>query len=215
MGKIIQKDDVKSMHIAVYALSLLGGSHQKIHTEEIAEKCLQLAPDRFKWQLYKYPDKELVRKALFHASENKNGSLVVGRSGIDQRNKSSDGWQLTPDGGAWLKTHEELLQSSLNTKSGDVIPKRDAERLLKRLHAQPALRYFTENGDLSAVTQYMFTDLLYCSPDAPSDIIRKKFDRLLTTAELLGDQGILEFLSACRDRFAFLLEGRGVVDSLS
>ncbi len=32
----MQKDEVKSMHIAVYALSLLGGSHQKVHTEEIA-----------------------------------------------------------------------------------------------------------------------------------------------------------------------------------
>ena len=209
----MQKDEVKSMHIAVYALSLLGGSHQKIHTEEIAQKCLQIAPDRFKWERYDYPDKELVRKALFHASESKNGSLVVGRSGIDQRGKSRDGWQLTPAGGAWLRTHEEMLQSSVNAKSLDVIPKREAERLLKKLRAEPALQLFKTRRDLSAVSPYMFTDLLNCSPDAPPDIIKNKFDRLLANAELLGDQGILEFLKACQVRFAKLLGGRKVAES--
>lgn len=209
----MQNDDVKSMHIAVYALSLLGGSHQKIHTEEIAQKCLDIAPDRFKWEHYDYPDKELVRKALFHASESKNGSLVVGRSGIDQRGKSRDGWQLTPTGAAWLRTHEELLQTSATTKSPKVIPKREAERLLKKLRSEPALQLFTTARDLSEVSPYMFTDLLNCSPDAPPDIIKRKFDRLLANAELLGDQRILEFLKACEIRFANLLGGRRVHDS--
>jgi hypothetical protein len=204
----MQNDDVKSMHIAVYALSLLGGSHQKIHTEDIAQKCVEIAPDRFKWELYKYPDKELVRKALFHASERKNGSLVVGRSGIEQRGKLRDGWQLTPAGAAWLRTHEELLQTSATTKSPEVIPKREAERLLKKLRSETALQLFATARDLSEVSPYMFTDLLNCCPDAPLEIIKRKFDRLLANAQLIGDQHILEFLKACEVRFVNLLGGR-------
>ncbi len=111
------EDELKNLHIVVYALSLLGGAHQKVHTEDLAQKCLEIAPDRFKWERYPYPDKELVRKALFHASENKNGGLVVGRAGMEQRRKSRDGWQLTPAGAAWLSEHESLLRTIVTSKT--------------------------------------------------------------------------------------------------
>lgn len=64
----MNEDEIKNIHVAVYALYELGGTGRRVHTEEIAEKCKQLSPDRFKWAKYDYPDKELVRKALFHAS---------------------------------------------------------------------------------------------------------------------------------------------------
>lgn len=197
-------DELKNMHIAVYALSLLGGVHQKVHTERIAQKCLELAPDRFKWEHYNYPDKELVRKALFHASEEKNGALVAGRSGIEQRGKSRDGWQLTPAGAAWLRQHEPLLQAGAGSKS-EVIPKREAERFLKKIRSEPAYQEFSTKGNLAEVTQYMFTDLLNCSPDAPVETIRIKFGRLLSIAELVNDQDILRFLKSCETQFANLL----------
>jgi hypothetical protein len=50
------------------------------HTEDIAIRCKEIAPNRFRWQLHDYPDKDLVRKALVHASESKNGSLVMAPS---------------------------------------------------------------------------------------------------------------------------------------
>src|SRR5258708_31157322 len=98
----MSNEEIKSSHIAVYALSLMGGAHRKVHTEEIAVKCIEIAANRFKWERYDYPDKELVRKALFHASEARNGSLVTGRAGMEQKGKSRDGWQLTPAGADWL-----------------------------------------------------------------------------------------------------------------
>jgi hypothetical protein len=56
-NKAVIGDDLKSMHIAVYALSLLGGTHKKVHTEDIAAKCVEVAPNRFRWEQYAYPDK--------------------------------------------------------------------------------------------------------------------------------------------------------------
>ena len=47
-NKTIIIDDLKSTHIAVYALSLLGGTHKKVHTEDIAKKCMEVAPNRFR-----------------------------------------------------------------------------------------------------------------------------------------------------------------------
>jgi hypothetical protein len=198
-------DDLKSMHIAVYALSLLGGAHQKIHTEVVAEKCLELAPDRFKWTHFAYPDKELVRKALFHASEAKNGSLVEGRSGIEQRGKSRDGWQLTPAGAAWVRTNEHTFDVVGKTRSSDVIPKRDAERLLKKMRSEPAYQIFSKTGNMQEISPYMFTDLLNCSPDAPTETIATKFRRLWANAEIIGDKDVINFLKACEGRFANLV----------
>lgn len=203
--------EIKSMHMAVYALSLLGGAHQKVHTEHIAHKCLEIAPDRFKWEHYDYPDKELVRKALFHASEKKNGSLVVGRSGIEQRGKSRDGWQLTPAGAAWLRQNESLLRNSGESKSA-VIPKKEAERFLKKIRSESAYLLFSVKRNLDDVSTYMFTDLLNCSPDAPVETIRIKFDRLLSIAELVNDRDVLGFLRSCEVRFGNLLVSAAAPD---
>ena len=196
--------EVKSMYIAVFALSLLGGIQRKVHTEEIAQKCLEIAPDRFKWEHYNYPDKELVRKALFHASEERNGQLVAGRTGIEQRGKSRDGWQLTPAGAVWLRQNESMLVD-VTTSNHGTVSKREADRFLKKIHSEIAFQVFEKKGNLSDVSQYMFTDLLNCSPDASIDTIRFKFDRLLSFAQLLNNKVVIEFLALCKERFADLL----------
>lgn len=195
---------IKSTHIAVYALSLLGGIQQKIHTEDIAQKCSKIAPVRFKWERYDYPDKELVRKALFHASEECNGGLVIGRSGIEQRGKSRDGWQLTPAGAAWIRQNESML-ANFTYSSHERVPRREADRFLKRMRSETSFLIFKEQGNLSKVSSYMFTDLLNCSPDASVDTVQFKFNRLFSNAELVNDKDVIEFLTLCKERFADLL----------
>jgi hypothetical protein len=207
-NKIIIGNDLKSMHIAVYALSLLGGTHKKIHTEDIAKKCMEIAPNRFRWERYDYPDKELVRKALVHASEDKNGSLVAGRSGMEQRGKSRDGWQITPAGAEWLRIHESTFETSLTRLPGAIaptIPRREAQRFLKTIRSDTAFQIFQSKRNLTEVSRYMFTDLLNCSPDSPAETIKVKFDRLRSTAELVNDKQVLEFLAACAEQFSVLL----------
>lgn len=197
-------EEIKSMHIAVYALSLIGGAHRKVHTEDIAVKCFEIAKRRFKWERYDYPEKELVRKALFHAGEKKNGGLVVGRSGMEQRGKSRDGWQLTPAGADWLSKNEATLQRALAQTSA-VIPKHESVRFLKKMRSERAFQIFLATRSLTDVSQYMFTDLLNCSPDASPDTIRIKFDRILSQAKLVRDKDALDFLAACSSHFATLL----------
>ena len=208
----MQNDEIKSLHIAVYALSLLGGAHQKVHTEDIAQKCLEIAPDRFRWEKYNYPEKELVRKALFHASEARNGAFVMGRTGMEQRGKSRDGWQLTPAGAAWVRENEAQFRvKATHEPNAETIPKREAGRLLKKLRDDAAYQAFEKTGDVASITRYMFTDLLNCSPDAPPDTIRAKFRRLLSTAELIGDKEMLQFLRLCEQQFGALMAAPGAL----
>lgn len=200
--------DLKNMHIAVYALSLLGGAHKKIHTEDLAMKCMEIAPDRFRWERYDYPDKERVRKALVHASEDKNGSLVTGRSGMEQRSKSRDGWQITPAGAEWLRVHESIFENAFTRSPGaaaPTIPRREAQRFLKTIRSDRAFQIYQSKRSLSDVSRYMFTDLLKCSPDSPTETIKVKFDRLRSTAELVNDKQVLDFLAACNEQFGVLL----------
>jgi len=51
----------------------------------------------------------------------------------------------------------------------------------------------------------MFTDMLACAPDASKEIIRQKFERILSTANLVNDKEILQFLDACAKKFAQML----------
>jgi len=201
-------NDLKSMHVAVYALSLLGGAHKKVHTEDIAMKCVEIAPDRFRWERYDYPDKERVRKALVHASEEKNGSLVTGRSGMEQRSKSRDGWQITPAGAEWLRVHESIFEGAFTRSPGaaaPTIPRREAQRFLKTIRSDPAFLMYQSKRSLADVSRYMFTDLLNCSPDSPSETIKVKFDRLSSIAEIVNDKQVLDFLAACKAQFGVLL----------
>ena len=202
----MRNDEIKSLHIAVYALSLLGGAHRKVHTEDVAQKCLEIAPDRFRWEKYDYPEKELVRKALFHASEARNGAFVTGRTGMEQRGKARDGWQLTPAGAAWVRENETLFRTAVQREtSAEAIPKREAERLLKKLREDAAYQLFCKTGDAASISRYMFTDLLNCSPDAPPETIRTKFRRLMSNAELIGNEDMLRFLKVCEQQFSTLM----------
>ena len=72
--------------IVIYALYILGGWHKRIHTEDIALKCYEIAPTKFSWVKYpKYPDLAPTRFALESAKKAKSGALVKGGS---ERKKS-------------------------------------------------------------------------------------------------------------------------------
>ena len=197
--------DITSMHVAVYALFLLNGANKRVHTEHIAKKCFEIAKDRFRWQHYDYPDKELVRKALYHASEKKNGQLVTGRSGSSQKGKALDGYQLTPDGAKWITQNEDLFKKEMSVPNADM-PKREAERFIKSIKSKKIFIHYLANNSIDGVSHYLFTDMLGCSPDAPKEIIKRLFDRMMTTANVVKSQEMITFLLLCQDNFSDLLE---------
>lgn len=201
-------DELTNIDIVLYALLQLGGHKHKVHTEEIAYKAYTLAKDRFGWRLRKFrekdfPDKEPVRISLMDAAKEKYGALVEGRSGVEATGKDIDGWTFTPQGAKWIREHQNRIEERLGREQSKV-SKTEASRFIKKMKDQPLFRSFIRDS-LGAESRYALTDMLNTSPDAPQSIVVKKFRRLRSTAELVGDEEVLRFLDTCVTTFPELL----------
>lgn len=204
----MDRQKLTNVDIAVFALYKLGGAYKKIHTEYVAWESYHLSPDRFSWDLPEFkvkgfPDKDLVRVTLTNAAKTENGSLVSGRYGISTSNKESDGWTLTPNGVDWIKINEARIAGSLDKPSSSEHP-RYVTRFISKLKKDEAYITYAKSG-LEKVTSYMFTDMLGCTPDASTEIINRKYVRLLSTAKSICDEEVINFLIQCGDRFSELL----------
>lgn len=177
---------------------------QKIHTEKLSFECFGLAKKRFSWRLpeyAKFPDKELVRFALKDAT---GQQLIQGRAGAEASGKDLDGWMFTPIGAKWILENVNRIEKELKvTGAGTRRP--DAVRIKRRYYQDPAFKKFLAGGNLNNVSQYEFTDMLNCTPDANRATIRKKFDRLKTQSIIVDDIQIQEFIAACEVRFKGLI----------
>lgn len=206
MKKIPAKNELSNIDIALFALYKAGGISKKVHTEKIAWEAYQLAKERFSWRLSEFrkkgfPDKTPVRFALEQAKKKENGKLVAGRAGGDINRPELEGWRFTPEGAEWIKNNESRILKALKLEAPNM-PKLEAERFIKQLKNDTSFISFIRNGNLDEVSSYMFTDMLACAPDAPKEIIKQKFERLLTTANLVTDKEITKFLEACAIKFS-------------
>lgn len=209
MKKGLSKNELSNIDIALFALYKLGGISKKIHTEYVAWEAYQLAKERFSWRLPDFrekgfPDKTPVRFALEQAKKKENGRLVSGRAGGDINRPELEGWRFTPQGAEWIKKNERRILTALKQKAPD-LPKLVAERFIRQLKNDPCFLSFNKSGNLNEVSPYMFADMLACAPDASKEIMKQKFERLLTTANLVNDEEILKFLEACAIKFAQLI----------
>src|SRR5690348_10323698 len=123
--------------LVVYALYLLGGDSERVHTEDITLKCFELFPASFSWAKYsQYPDKDIVRVALTDARKKQHGALVEGRTGQKRglsaktlRRPMDDGWVLTSPGMQWIK--QNLADLERISDSGSV--KQHRQKVLRQL----------------------------------------------------------------------------------
>lgn len=209
MKKANSKIELSNIDIALFALYKCGGISKKIHTEHIAWEAYNLAKERFSWRLPEFkgkgfPDKTPIRFALEAAKKKENGKLVTGRAGGDINRPELEGWRFTPEGAEWIKKNEDRILQALKHGAPDM-PKLEAERFIKQLKNDPVFISFIKNRNLDSVSSYMFTDMLACAPDASKEIIKHKFEHLLTTATLVNDREIRQFLKACVTKFAELI----------
>lgn len=193
----------RNIDVVVYVLGQLGGATRKVSTEQIAHRCFELAPDRFAWiggQYKHLPDKYVAKTALEDAAKAEYGRLVKGKYA---RDASKDGWILTPEGVRWFddsaKPLAKVLEGALDAPAG--MPPIERKRFLSRMKNDQAFASYSVDKTVEGVTRYMFADLLQASPDAPPAVLRAKFDRLLSQAELAKDRNVLDFLELCERRF--------------
>jgi len=203
------KTELSNTEIALFALHKLGGVTQKVHTERVAWEAYKLAPDRFGWSLPEFrqrafPDKTTVRYAL---ESGKKINLVKGRAGKDKGGGVSEGWQFTPSGTEWMQKNLQRISIALkqHVPLSQRMQPHQAERFVKRIRSETIFKCFQKDSNLKGVSKYEFTDMLSCTPDAPVDIIKQKFDILKVTANFIEDRELQEFLSACEKKYSELL----------
>jgi len=202
-------EGLSNVDIALYALYKLGGASKKIHTEYIAAEAYRLSEERFSWTLPEfrklgYPDKTTVRYALESAKKQK---LVKGRAGRDKGGRESEGWQFTPLGVEWFFKNGERIKNNFKLEKpiSSVLPKHQAERFIKKMHAEKIFGLYREKKSLDEASIYDFADMLNCSPDASKEVMRQKFDLLKSTTITINDQEIRFFLDECEKKFRDIL----------
>jgi hypothetical protein len=194
---------LNNWELAVYALYLAGGLSKPVHTEDVALKCFELAPDAFSWVRHpRIPDKDIVRVALTDARKTKAGGLVSGRSGraprrgpSSMRPSLSDGWMLTNTGAAWIAGNEPRLSNMVGSRE----LRHDRQDLLQRLSRvrnHPLFERFKKDTTFSPTLGEM-AELFRCRPDAPFSIWQKRIQATRNDASVAEQTDTLEFLDRC------------------
>lgn len=191
--------------IAFYALYILGGWQKRIHTEDIALKCYQLAPSKFSWVKYpQYPDVAPARFALEAAKKPENGALVKGESERKRTAQSIGGWLLTTTGVQWIKANKPRIEQYLgeHTPVGDRL---SSDRRLKELLESIAYKKFRDYGEKAEISHADFAESLVCTVNTRVEVLKDRLDLLYSTAEELGREEVKDYVNFCRKKFTLLL----------
>ncbi len=199
---------IANRELVVYALYLLGGDSNPVHTEDIALKCFELFPASFSWVKHsQYPDKDIVRVALTDARKTTNGSFVEGRSGEKRglsaktkRQPIEDGWMLTTAGVRWIRDNQGKLAQVVD--SGQV--KAHRQRLLKqlkRVRDHSLFGIYLENPGRFSPSIGAIADLLRCRVDADAQVWQERLDKVYRQAMAAEQIDVCDFIAKCRDAY--------------
>lgn len=198
-------DTLSDKDIVVYALYVLGGWRKRIHTEDIALKCYQLAPFKFSWVKYpEYPDVAPARFALEAAKKLKNKALVKGESERKRTAQRIGGWMLTTDGIQWIKANRHRIEQYLG-KQTPVGDRLSSDRRLKELLKSVAFKKFMDYGEKADISHADFAESLICTVNTKGEVLNDRLDLLYSTAEELGRIEVKNYVNFCREKFTPLL----------
>jgi len=200
-----RKDILSDKDIAVYALYLLGGWQKRIHTEDIALKCYELAPSKFSWVKYpQFPDPTPARFALEAAKKVKNGALVKGESERKRTPRNIGGWMLTADGIKWASANMKRIEEYLgkHRPTGERLP---AHRKLKALTESSSFRKFRVHGEQADISHAEFAESLLCTVNTKAHVLKDRLEQLHSIAEELNRDDVKSYVDFCLSKFAFIL----------
>lgn len=202
-------DPTPNRELVIYALHLLGGAVERVHTEDIAIKAHELFPDSFSWTKHPgLPDKDIVRVALTDARKEKYGSLIEGRTGQHKgqsvrtnREPTPDGWILTEAGVQWVRLQHERLEQ-LAGSSGS--PKEHRQKLLKqlaRIRSHPLFAEYTRQPERFAPDIGGLAELFRCRVDASHEVWTDRLLGVRRRARAAEQSDILAFVDACEKAY--------------
>lgn len=200
-------DELSGKDIAIYALYLLGGWQKRVHTENIALKCYELAPSKFSWVKYpQYPDLAPARFALEAVKKPEYGALVKGES--ERKRENIGGWMLTDRGIQWIEDNKAQIEKHLakHLPTGNRLP---ADRKLRELFKSIAFKKFRDYGEQAEISRAEFAESLICTVNTGAEVLNDRLEQLYSIAEVLRREEVKEYVNFCRRKFASILERKG------
>jgi len=191
----MQEVSLNDKDIVIYALYILGGYQKRVHTEDVALKCYELAPTRFSWIKYpQYPDIQPVRFTL-----EKCKPLIVGSS---ERKPPTTvtGWRLTNDGIQWIKTNINRIETQLGKKQPPTERLVDSRRIKTLMNSKAFNKYLAE-GEKAEISHAEFAESLVCTVNTKPEIFSERIEQLHSTADLLNQDKVKQYLDLCRKHF--------------
>ena len=182
--------------IVIYALYVLGGYQNRVHTEDIALKCYEIAPARFSWTKYpQYPDIQPVRFAL-----EKCKPLVVGSS-ERKLPTTITGWRFTSDGIQWVKMNLNRIENQLGKKQMPTERLVDNRRIKALINSKAFNKYLAE-GEKAEISHAEFAESIVCTVNTKTDIVSERIEQLYSAADLLNQDKVKQYLNLFRKHFA-------------
>ena len=198
-----------NVEVVTFAIALLDGLQSAVHLEEIAVKAFELSPGAFRWDLDSFSefiDKDKVRVSLTDAEKPSAGKLVesIGQTTRSGGQKRTHLWRLTASGSEWVSANSDRLAAVLGSRAPGL--KRSRANQLRRQILESVLYRDYAGNEAVNYSPYDFADLLQCSPDAATEVVNERFDRLRALVKLLHDDDLDRFLHVCGQSHARMLE---------
>ncbi len=195
--------------LVVYALHLLNGAVERVHTEDIAIKAHELFPGSFSWTRHPdLPDKDIVRVALTDARKERYGSLVEGRTGQHKgqytktkRDPALDGWILTEAGLNWIKENQAHFEAAIDSTGEIKTHRQKVLRQLERFRNHRFFGDFTREPDSFSPGIGGLADLLRCRVDADEEVWVQRLEAIRRKARVAEQSDVLDFVDACESAY--------------
>lgn len=187
---MMRQFSIDNPDLIAYALYESGGIGRFVDVEDVFVKCHELAPERFSWRKFSYPNYKTLYKAL-RDLEAKHPKIML---------KTADGLgrQLTAEGIAWVESRLNGFRRSTSTPGSNPAIRRPTQKILNDLAASAAVVQFAA-GSPPALSRYVVADLLMCAPDSPPEVWRERLETYRSAASAANRPDLVRFLDFVRE----------------
>lgn len=167
------------------AFYLLGAIGQFVDVEDAFVKCHELAPERFGWRKYPYPNYKTASKGL-RDLEGKHPDLLI---------RTPDGLsrQLTAEGVNWVEKRLGHFQAVAVVPELRAPMRRPVNRMLNDFANHDVVRGFL-TGNRDDLPKHVVADLMLCSPDSPASVWRERLETFRSAATSAKRHDLVECL---------------------
>lgn len=181
--------EITNSDLLLYALYRLDGAGRYVDVEDVFVEMWKLAPARFSWRKYPYPQYKVAHVALSDVSE--PGLLIRTADGLSR--------QLTAKGVQWVEARLALFERLAGGELSAPPDRRPSQRVLVDLERNPLVKRFA-SGEPLELARFDVATLLRCAPDAPREDLHERWETLMSAATGSHRSDLVDFLKAIQQQ---------------